>query len=123
MSDYSAAYYYRRRTRRAAVTLGIVVALGLGGVLGAGCSSDERGIGDAPSEQQPDRPVPIWPNANYYPNVAVICVGGNGVYTTTREAPVAVVVDDPECQPGGAAYTGNDPATEESTEEDPPDEE
>lgn len=103
---------------------GLLWAVGAAGLIGAACSdSDDRGLGDAPSEQLPDRPIPIWPNADMYPNVAVICVGNNGVYTTTREAPVAVVVEDPECAPGGAAYTGTEPATERSVREEPSDEE
>lgn len=69
----------------------------------AGCSewNDERGRGDAPSDQQPDREVKVWPNADQFPNIAVFCVGGNGVYTTTRDAPPAVVADDPECAENG----------------------
>lgn len=78
-----------------------VPLLGVAAVAGCSGYKDDRGIGDAPSEQQPDQNVKIWPNADHYPNIAVLCVGGNGVYTTTREAPPAVVPNDPECAEGG----------------------
>lgn len=86
------------------LTIAGVVALALAG----GCSeyNDDRGVGDAPSEQVEDQPVLIWPNADQFPNIAVLCVGGNGVYTTTREAPPAVVPNDPECAEGGVIAEG-----------------
>ena len=69
----------------------------------AGCSefNDDRGRGDAPTDQQPDKAVKVWPNADLFPNIAALCVGGNGVYTTTREAAPVVVADDPNCDEGG----------------------
>lgn len=69
----------------------------------AGCSdwNDDRGRGDAPADQQPDQTRKVWPNADHFPNISAFCIGGNGVYTTTREAPPTVIVDDPECAEGG----------------------
>lgn len=69
-----------------------------------GCDehNDDRGIGDAPVDQQPDEERKVWPNGNLFPNVSGFCIGGNGVYSTTsNSAPVVVVVDDPECGEGG----------------------
>ena len=34
-------------------------------------------------------------------NVAWKCVGANGIYTHTREAPPIVIAGDPNCAPGG----------------------
>jgi hypothetical protein len=68
------------------------------------CSAfnDDRGIGDAPADQQPDADRKVWPMPDQFANIAGLCIGGNGVYVTTREAAPAVVADDPECAPGGA---------------------
>ena len=79
------------------------LALGAGSLVGAACSgfNDDRGIGDAPVDQQPDDARKVWPNADRFPNISAFCIGGNGVYTTTRQAPPAIVVDDPECAEGG----------------------
>lgn len=87
---------------------------------GSACSAwnDDRGIGDAPVDQQDDTTVKVWPNADRFPNISVICVGGNGVYSTTREAPPAVVPNDPECASGGVVSgSGGDPEGERSTAE------
>lgn len=80
-----------------------LAGLVVGGFLLAACSefNDDRGIGDAPVEQQPDEERRVWPNANEFPNISAFCIGGNGVYTTTREAPPAIVPDDPECAEDG----------------------
>jgi hypothetical protein len=59
--------------------------------------NDERGRGDAPVEQMDDQEVRVYPNGDQFPNIAFFCVGGNGVYTTTREAPPVVNASDPEC--------------------------
>jgi len=65
----------------------------------ASCSewNDDRGKGDAPVDQRPDQTVNVYPNGDGYPNIAWFCIGGNGVYTTTREAPPVIIPDDPEC--------------------------
>lgn len=72
----------------------------------AGCSGfkDDRGIGDAPSEQQPDRPVKVWPVPDKFMNIGAFCIGENGVYIHTREAAPAVVADDPNCDEGGVLF-------------------
>lgn len=71
--------------------------------LATGCSeyNDDRGRGDAPTDQQPDKTVKVWPNADLFPNIAALCIGENGVYTTTREAAPEVVANDPNCDEGG----------------------
>lgn len=72
--------------------------------LAVGCTefNDDRGIGDAPVEQQDDETRKVWPNGDGFPNVSAFCIGGNGIYTNTRQAdPVDVVVNDPECGEGG----------------------
>lgn len=84
------------------IKYGVAAALAVV-ALSAGCSgwNDERGVGDAPVDQQPDAHRKVWPNADQFPNISAFCVGGNGVYTTTRNAPPVVVVDDPECADNG----------------------
>jgi hypothetical protein len=81
----------------------VALVLGVGSLVGAACSewNDDRGVGDAPADQQPDTARKVWPNADKFPNISAFCIGGNGVYTTTRQAPPAIVVDDPECAEGG----------------------
>jgi hypothetical protein len=76
-----------------------VAIVTFGTVIGA-CSeyNDDRGIGDAPVQQEPDREIRVFPNGDGFPNIAFLCIGGNGVYTTTREAPPVVVASDPECE-------------------------
>lgn len=70
---------------------------------GSACSAfnDDRGIGDAPADQQDDRDVKVWPMPDQFANIAAMCIGGNGVYVTTREAAPEVVADDPECGENG----------------------
>lgn len=84
--------------RRILVAGAAVLALTLGA-----CSSfnDDRGVGDSGVDQQPDVDRKVWPNADQFPNISAFCIGGNGVYTTTRQAPPAIVVDDPECAENG----------------------
>lgn len=81
-----------------------LLAVGLGFVaVGVACSNDPKGLGDAPVGERHEAPRQVWVNIDHYPNVAAFCVGVNGVYTTTRrEAPPAVVPDDPNCAEGGA---------------------
>jgi hypothetical protein len=96
----------REAMRKGAVVAAVVVS----GIVGAACSgwNNERGIGDAPVDQQPDEARKVWPNADKFPNISAFCIGGNGVYTTTRQAPPAIVVDDPECAEGGILATEGD---------------
>lgn len=79
---------------------GLALATAL--VLGSACSeyNDKRGIGDAPADQQPDKAVDVYPMPDQFSNVAVLCVGPNGVYVTTREAAPVVVKDDKNCTEG-----------------------
>lgn len=81
--------------KRIKIAVAAVVAVA---ALGA-CSeyNDDRGIGDAPVQQQPDREVQVYPNGNLFPNISFFCIGKNGIYTTTREAPPVVVPDDSNC--------------------------
>jgi hypothetical protein len=70
--------------------------------------NNERGIGDAPVDQQPDETRKVWPNGDQFANVSAFCIGGNGVYTVTDPAPPEVIVDDPECAEGGALVPTED---------------
>lgn len=81
--------------RRVVVSLVLAATL----VLGSACSqyNDDRGFGDAPADQQPDEPVKVYPMPDLFSNVALLCVGKNGVYVTTREAAPVVVKDDTNC--------------------------
>jgi Prokaryotic membrane lipoprotein lipid attachment site len=69
----------------------------------ASCSAwdDDRGKGDAPVKQAPDREITVHPNGDGFPNIAQFCVGPNGIYTTTREAPPVVIPNDPICEESG----------------------
>ncbi len=69
----------------------------------AGCSKfqDDRGIGDAPADQQPDRPIKVWAGPDQFMNVGAYCIGVDGVYIHTRQAAPVVVPDDPNCDEGG----------------------
>lgn len=78
----------------------------LAGLVAAGCSSDERGIGDAPVGDQHEEPRQVWVNVDRFPNVSAFCIGANGVYTTTREAAPTVVQDDTNCAEGGVLAGG-----------------
>ena len=83
----------------------------LAGLTGAACSgfNDDRGIGDAPVDQQPDQARKVWPNGDQFPNVSAFCIGDNGVYTTTRaNSDPVVVVGDPECGENGALLPQDD---------------
>lgn len=68
----------------------------------AGCSGheNERGRGDAPVTGRDDEPAYVLNMPDQFANVAMKCLGPNGVYSTTREAAVTVVVDDPNCAEG-----------------------
>jgi hypothetical protein len=73
--------------------------LALGASLTA-CGSDSRGTGDAPAAQVPKSDVPVVPMPDHFPNVAIACYKGNGIYVSTHDktdsAPT-VVVRDPVC--------------------------
>ena len=90
-----------RTSARIALPAVALVALGLGTVAGCSGFKDDRGIGDAPSDQQPDVPVKVWPVPDKFMNIGAFCIGENGVYIHTREAAPVVVADDPNCDEGG----------------------
>jgi hypothetical protein len=81
----------------------LVAGLCLGAIAVAGCSkfNDDRGIGDAPADQQPDRPVKVWAGPDRFMNVGAYCIGVNGIYIHTREAAPVVIPNDPNCDEGG----------------------
>lgn len=90
----------RNRFRIAVAGTAVAVAIAT-----SACETeDDRGLGDAPSEAHDDSTIGIYTNADAYPNISTLCVGGNGVYSTTREAAVTVIVGDPECEEGGVIY-------------------
>ena len=74
------------------------MALVVGLVL-TSCSSDTRGTGDAPVGPYDDSPARIVNFPNNFANVAFKCLGHNGIYSSTREAPPVIIVNDPECPP------------------------
>lgn len=71
------------------------------GVVGCSGYNDERGKGDAPVGRRHESPRQVWQNVDGFPNLVAFCVGVNGVYTTTREAPPVVIPEDPNCAEGG----------------------
>lgn len=65
-----------------------------------GCSgwNDDRGVGDAPiKDPKDDSPAYIINFPDRFANVAFKCFGTTGVYTTTRNAPPILILDDPKC--------------------------
>lgn len=82
-----------------ALAIGVLALI----VVLSSCSgwNDERGIGDAHADQQPDKDVKVWPMPDQFANIAAICIGSNGVYVTTREAAPFVLANDPECAENG----------------------
>lgn len=82
--------------------LGVLALAGAVSLLGAACSNDEEGRGDAPVGERHESPRQVWVAPDLYPNVTAWCIGVNGAYVTTREAPPVIVPDDPNCQEGGA---------------------
>jgi hypothetical protein len=89
----------KNRRRLLLAVIPLILALGA-------CSefNDDRGKGDAPVDQLPDREVTVFPNGDGFPNVAAFCAGPNGIYTVTgsNRDPLDVVVEDPNCSEGGA---------------------
>lgn len=72
-------------------------------LVGGACSgfNDDRGVGDAPADQQGDQAVKVWPMPDQFANIAAMCIGEDGVYVTTREAAPFVVASDPNCGENG----------------------
>lgn len=79
------------------------VGLSLVAVVAVGCSeyNDDRGIGDAPTDQQPDKAVKVWPGPDQFHNIGAYCIGEDAVYVHTREAAPVVVADSKNCDEGG----------------------
>lgn len=89
--------------RKAVAVLAVVAMVVLGGCSGF---NDDRGIGDAPVDQQPDREVKVWPGPDKFHNVGAYCIGEDAVYIHTRTAaPPVVVGDSKNCDEGGLLYT------------------
>jgi hypothetical protein len=85
--------------RRAALAATIPAVVGL--LATGGCSKDEKGLGDAPVGERHETEREVWLAPDLFPNIAAWCIGVNGIYVTTREAPPTVVTDDPNCEEGG----------------------
>lgn len=80
---------------------GVVALVGLLTALGAGCSNDEEGRGDAPVGERHESPRQVWVAPDLFPNITAWCIGQNGAYVTTREAAPVIIPDDPNCAEGG----------------------
>lgn len=63
------------------------------------CGSDQTQLDDAPTGVVDDSPANILLNADSFPNVAVLCYKGNGIYTTTRDGgdAITIISNDPAC--------------------------
>ena len=79
----------------------VVMAMMLIVIQGCSTFNDERGVGDAPRGELHEAPRQVWQNLDRFPNISAFCIGENGLYTTTREAPPVVVENDPNCDVGG----------------------
>jgi hypothetical protein len=94
--------------KRGRTKLGLLAVVLAGGLLLGACgefgADDEEGIGDAPVHQMKDVKVRVFPSPNLFSNIAARCIGPDGVYWTTAEVPLTVVVNDPNCEEGGELY-------------------
>lgn len=81
-------------TKKLLIVAAMAVAL-------VGCSQGEygrtHGIRDAPVGNQDDTAAFIINFPDQFENVAFKCHGVDGIYTTTRQAPPVVIVNDPAC--------------------------
>lgn len=81
-----------------------VAAAAVATVALSGCQwNDHRGLGDAPANQLPKQAVNVVPMPDHFPNVAVVCYRGNGIYVSTHDktdSQPTVVPNDPACQAG-----------------------
>lgn len=73
----------------------------------AGCSGDDKGLGDAPVGDSNEAPRRVWTAPDQFMNVAAFCIGVNGAYVHTREAAPVIVPNDPNCAEGGILLGGN----------------
>ena len=77
-----------------------VIAAGVAtATLLTGCG-DSRGTGDAPAGQLPKQTIPVIPMPDTFPNVAIACYKGNGIYVSTHDKTdnsPTVIVNDPAC--------------------------
>ena len=66
------------------------------------CKEQKDELDDAPVGIIDDAPQFVMTNLDQFPNIAVRCYGGNGIYTTTRDYgdAITIVVSDPECAVG-----------------------
>jgi hypothetical protein len=76
----------------------LVGALAFAALALAACEDGEQ-LDDAPVGVIDDSPVFVMTNVDQFPNVAVKCYEGNGIYTTTRDYgdAITIIVGDPAC--------------------------
>jgi hypothetical protein len=85
----------------------VITGVAIVAVFGLSASScDRKGLGDAPIGEQHEAPRQVWLSGDSFMNISPYCIGANGVYTHTREAPPAVVANDPNCAEGGVLANG-----------------
>lgn len=88
----------------AALTVAAVIGLVL---LNGGAGKERRGRGDSPVGVVDDSPAEVVNMPDRFANVAFKCLGPNGIYSTTSDAPVVVIANDDNCarphQGGGMA--------------------
>lgn len=92
----------QRMTHRVAALM-IVTAVAVG-TSAASCNA--KGTGDAPVEpvdKQNNAPAHIINMPDGFPNVAVKCDQGTGIYVTSHgksDVPPVIIPNDPRCAPG-----------------------
>jgi hypothetical protein len=74
----------------------VVATLGI-----TACADSGNGTGDAPVGVYNDSPTYIVNEPDQFANISFRCMGPNGLYVTTRDAPPLVVPNDPLCEEGG----------------------
>lgn len=88
--------------RAALTTLACALAALCLALLLSSCSTDKKsnGVGDAPVERRNvdnSAPLHILDFPDQFENVAMKCLGSNGVYASTRDAAPVIVVNDVNC--------------------------
>ncbi len=86
---------------RKTIAAGLLMVAGVA-LVGAGCSEDYKGLGDAPVGERLEEKRDVILMPDQFANIAMACDGhGHRVYSTTRSNATITVVTDPTC-PGGS---------------------
>lgn len=80
----------------------VIASAVVAGLILAGCgelgADDEEGLGDAGVAERFEEKRDVWVMPNLFPNLSGVCISGDLVLVTTREAPPVVIVDSGHCE-------------------------